>query len=287
MPQLGRIKRSDLQELRSLVAHELGRKRRAQEQPAPANALSEARATGLTGEDEGGEGTGYASDPGSCGSPVLRRSENQSISILMERIDSLEERVKKVDELESRCLSLEQRVDHLETENSALKRKLREHTHDIEANEEYIRNLESDLSDTQTKLDDKLKEVENTLQTRLPAAAAPQTGSQASVNNNDLSDKVKELEDTLKQLESKVNSFGAGSSSGGCTPWQQWKKKACDIVGAANPNQKSRHVYNCYDSNCKWKNKKVTLNAYIHHLKRNPHLIAINNNPDDMYLPRV
>ena len=98
MPQLGRIKRSDLQELRRLVAYELGLKCRVQAQPALANALSEARTTGLLGEDEGGEGPGYASDPGSGGSedrsPVLRQSENQSISILMERIDSFRTRQK-------------------------------------------------------------------------------------------------------------------------------------------------------------------------------------------------
>ena len=47
MPKLSRMKRSDLQELHRAVAYELGLKQRRQAQPALANALSEARATGL------------------------------------------------------------------------------------------------------------------------------------------------------------------------------------------------------------------------------------------------
>ena len=49
-----------------------------------------------------------------------------------------------------------------------------------------------------------------------------------------------------------------------CEPWQHWKKAACDII---NPNQKVTIPFGCFDTNCRWQNKNVGLNAYIEHLK--------------------
>ena len=100
--------------LRSQVAYELEYRRQLQVQSALTHALSVTRTPGLLREIQGRD----PSDPGSCGSqdryllhgPSVH-VEQQSMSTFESRLQNLEKNYQqKVNELESRCASLQHKV---------------------------------------------------------------------------------------------------------------------------------------------------------------------------------
>ena len=97
------------------------------------------------------------------------------------------------------------------------------------------------------------------------------------------------LDALLGELKSKIDDLTSerSRSQPQCTPWQRWKSEACSIIGTSRQGQKSIRTFRCHDDNCHWKDKCVTLNAYINHLKREPHNINISTNPDLHWLPKV
>ena len=161
--------------------------------------------------------------------------------------------------------------------------------------------------------EDKIKKLEAAVQ-HIPSTS---TGGQAPPPNSDLesrlesiSDRVKIIEVTLtnefsstfgsqnredkldtllNELKSKLDDLSSGRSRSQpqCTPWQHWKSEACTIIGTSRQGQKSTRMFRCFDDNCHWRDKCVTLNAYINHLKREPHGINISTNPDQRCLPKV
>ena len=102
-------------------------------------------------------------------------------------------------------------------------------------------------------------------------------------------DRVEMFNTLLEELKSKFDDLRSGRSRipPQCTSWQHWKSKACTIIGTSRQGQKSTRRFKCYDDNCNWKDKYVTLNAYINHLKRDPHNINIALNPAMEYLPKI
>ena len=82
------------------------------------------------------------------------------------------------------------------------------------------------------------------------------------------------LDTLLNELKSKLDDLSSGRSRSQpqCTPWQHWKSEACTIIGTSRQGQKSTRMFRCFDDNCHWRDKCVTLNAYINHLKGN-HMI--------------
>ena len=65
-----------------------------------------------------------------------------------------------------------------------------------------------------------------------------------------------------------------------------WHQQACDIIGAAHSRVAPTNTYKCVHSHegCSWINKKVTLQAYVLHLKRK-HGENVSQNPDLSLLP--
>ena len=65
-----------------------------------------------------------------------------------------------------------------------------------------------------------------------------------------------------------------------------WHQQACNIIGAAHSRVAPTNTYKCVHSHegCTWVNKKVTLQAYVLHLKRK-HGENVSQNPDLSLLP--
>ena len=65
-----------------------------------------------------------------------------------------------------------------------------------------------------------------------------------------------------------------------------WHQQACDIIGAAHSRVAPTNTYKCVHSHegCTWVNKKITLQAYVLHLKRK-HGENVSENPDLSLLP--
>ena len=63
-----------------------------------------------------------------------------------------------------------------------------------------------------------------------------------------------------------------------------WHQRANAIIGAQHSRSAPSHAYKCAHDGCTWRNKKVTLQAYVLHLKRN-HGQNISNNPNTDLLP--
>ena len=63
-----------------------------------------------------------------------------------------------------------------------------------------------------------------------------------------------------------------------------WHEQANDIIGASHSRASPTREYGCAHAGCTWRNKKVTLQAYVLHLKRK-HGENISDNPDLSLLP--
>ena len=303
IPKIVRSKQTDLVLLRSKVAQELLHKQQLQSQSLSAHKVTP-RTPGTPGEGalhEGGEG--YLSDPGSHSSQVqspaqLHQVDQPSLDDILTRLDSLEQRHSlKIDalelqvkelkstnaSLEHRCSTLEQTVKQLESTNGSLQRSLNEKTSYIselekavESQQETILQIQTEHLDTKKRLEDKVADIEAALQ-NLPSGATPQPSSSVD------SAVLQRLDDRVEALELRS---GQQPPPPRPTQWQEWKAKACRIIGTANPNHRSSQTIYCSYPNCGWGNQ-VTLNGYIQHLKRKPHFNNISANPDERYLPRV
>ena len=68
---------------------------------------------------------------------------------------------------------------------------------------------------------------------------------------------------------------------------KRWHENANSITGAAHSRASPTNAFDCVHSprgGCRWQNKKVTMQAYVLHLKRN-HGENISDNPDLSLLP--
>ena len=278
IPKISRSKKEDLVLLRSKVAQELLHKQELQSQSLSAHKVTP-RTQGSPGEGVLQEG--YLSDPGSRSSqaqspaPLHQVNEQLLDDIISSRFELLEQRyLHKINSLELRCATLENKVKELEATNASLQCSLDEKaSKEIESQQ---KTLENNMSDSTKRLEDKVAEIEAALQ-NLPSGATPQPSSSA--------DHL-----LLQQLKDKVEALELRSGQQPPPPrptqWQEWKAKACQKIGTVNPNQRSSQTMHCFDTNCGWGNQ-VTLNGYIQHIKRKPHFVNISANPDDRYLPRI
>ena len=318
-PKLGRILRDDLETVRSHVARELGQRRQGQVRPlsplhcTPRNTSS---ASGWGLADEGGDG--YYSDPGSSQSDQSRLSlaqtEPQSLdTVLLARVEKLErqyiERGLKLEQLETLCLDLE-------TSNALLHSALDKKSSHIEKLENKLSSVEQDLEVSKVAIENQ-KDTIRKLEAAVQQIPRTRTGGQAPPSNSDfeatlesisnrvhiieveltrefsanfgLEDREHKLDTLLNELKSEVDNLSSGRSRSQpqCTPWQHWKSEACTIIGTSRQGQRSTRAFRCFDDNCHWRNKCVTLNAYINHLKREPHNINISTDPDLRHLPKV
>lgn len=109
----------------------------------------------------------------------------------------------------------------------------------------------------------------------------------------DQRDKLEELMSEVEQLQQNLNnssnnrSAQPSGSQPSCSPFQYWTKEACNLIGTKKPEEKSTVAFRCFEDDCAWQNKKVTLNAYILHLKRKPHNFNVRRDPDIDTLPKL
>ena len=300
--------KADLAIIRSHVAKELGLRRQGQVRPlSPLHCTSgsTSSASGWGRSDEGGDG--YHSDPGSSQSNQSRLSLAQSepqplANALLARVEKLEkqhvEQEQKMKQLHSALDEKSSHIKRLESQLADQKIQLlsvEQHLHvskvAMENQKHTIKKLEaamqqiqstsgsgqapppnSDLTSISSRLDAFERSLMNEFSSRF--------GSQ---NRED------KLDTVINELRSKIDDLNSGRSRSQplCTPWQFWKSEACNIIGTSSQGQKSTRTFRCFDNNCHWQDKSVTLNAYINHLKREPHNINISTNPDIRCLPKV
>ena len=116
---------------------------------------------------------------------------------------------------------------------------------------------------------------------------------QLSRENSSLKREVAELIRRCNDLESEVDNVTLQLAQFTIAPHlldhhttlrRGWHEQANDIIGASHSRASPTHKYKCAHAGCNWRNKKVTLQAYVLHLKRK-HGENISDNPDLSLLP--
>ena len=116
---------------------------------------------------------------------------------------------------------------------------------------------------------------------------------QLSHENSSLKRDVAELTRRCNDLESEVNNVKLQLAQFTSAPRlldhhttlrRGWHEQANDIIGASHSRASPTNEYKCAHAGCNWRNKKVTLQAYVLHLKRK-HGENISDNPDLSLLP--
>ena len=116
---------------------------------------------------------------------------------------------------------------------------------------------------------------------------------QLSRENSSLKRDVAELTTRCNDLESEVNNVKLQLAQFASAPRlldhhttlrRGWHEQANDIIGASHSRASPTNEYKCAHAGCNWRNKKVTLQAYVLHLKRK-HGENISDNPDLSLLP--
>ena len=102
--------------------------------------------------------------------------------------------------------------------------------------------------------------------------------------NRLLKEQVAELSRRCDQLASQVTRLLAAPRISDQNVRRGWHDQANARIGAKNSRAKPEKSYGCAHEGCDWRNKKVTLQAYVLHLKRK-HGENISDNPDQNLLP--
>ena len=290
MKGVQRNHRCYLWDLKRLVGGELNKRRRTQrlphispQQPQPTED-SRPGPSGTTGSESslGGQREGGS---GETGQPPIgggAESEPQTLTIdrgmfnaLLTRIDMME---KKNLLMEQKILLLEQQKSDQDNEILRLENKLIEMQQELEkvrsqppagsssTQQQNVRidTLQSDLIQLETVIN-KIKE-----------GFSDDFLNQGTATAQGL-DKI------VEELKQKLDTISHPNQPNE-TPFQYWKRRACDEIGTSKQGEKATTPFGCFDSNCNWQGKTVTLNAYILHLKRH-HGQNIKTNPDLQYLP--
>ena len=114
---------------------------------------------------------------------------------------------------------------------------------------------------------------------------------QLSNDNVSLKDQVAELTRRCNGLSSELSDVKSQLAQLTAAPRvhhmnvrRGWHEQANAIIGASHSRATPTHAYRCAHAGCDWRNKKVTLQAYVLHLKRK-HGTNISDNPDLSLLP--
>ena len=271
MKGVQRNHRCYLWDLKRLVGGELNKRRRTQrlphippQQPQPTGD-SRPGPSGTTGGQSslGGQREGGS---GETGQPPIgggAESEPQTLTIDRGMFNAL---LTRIDMMEKNNLLMEQKILLLEQQKS-------------NQDNEILR-LENKLIETQQELE--------------KVRSQPPAGSSSTQQQNV---RIDTLQSDLIQLETVINKIKEGFSDDFLnqgtataqgldkiveelkqkldtisypnqpneTPFQYWKRRACDEIGTSKQGEKATTPFGCFDSNCNWQGKTVTLNAYILH----------------------
>ena len=83
-----------------------------------------------------------------------------------------------------------------------------------------------------------------------------------------LEHRVESLSGKVDELQAQIDDIGRSPPQPQETPFQYWKEKACAMLGINIQGDKSTVPFGCFDEECNWQNRTLTLNAYIQHLKK-------------------
>ena len=279
-----------LRDLKRFVGGELNKRRRTQrlphippQQPQPTGD-SRPGPSGTTGGESslGGQREGGS---GETGQPPIGggvESEPQTLTIDRGMFNAL---LTRIDMMEKNNLFMEQKILLLEQKKS-------------DQDNEIVR-LENKLIETQQELEkvrsqppagSSLTQQQNvridTLQSDLVQLETVINKIKEGFSDDFLNQgtaTAQGLDKIVEELKEKLNTISHPNQPNE-TPFQYWKRRACDEIGTSKQGEKASTPYGCFDSNCNWQGKTVTLNAYILHLKRH-HGQNIKTNPDLQYLP--
>ena len=104
--------------------------------------------------------------------------------------------------------------------------------------------------------------------------------------NKSLKKEVAELSKRCDELASQLRQLLAAPRISDDNIRRGWHEQANSRIGAKNSRAKPERSYGCAHEGCDWRNKKVTLQAYVLHLKRK-HGENISDNPDLNLLPML
>ena len=116
---------------------------------------------------------------------------------------------------------------------------------------------------------------------------------QLQANNTALHTQIQKLNVQCATLQQELDSAQTqlaeirASRSHQQTSVREWHQRANSIIGAEHSRVAPSYVYKCAharNGGCNWRNKRVTLQAYVLHLQRK-HRQKISNNPDVDLLP--
>ena len=100
----------------------------------------------------------------------------------------------------------------------------------------------------------------------------------------ELTRRCNRLSSELSDVKSQLARITAAPRAHHMNVRRGWHEQANVIIGASHSRATPTHSYRCAHAGCDWRNKKVTLQAYVLHLKRK-HGINISDNPDLSLLP--
>ena len=288
----GKEMTADLKTLHSRLAEELQRRQQAQVRPlSPISYTLENIPSTLGGE-------GYVSDPSSltsCHDSLIEFQDNpQLIDLQILRVETLEKKIiefeQHVEVLQEKNVEYEQKNVANEQKIETLEKKNVEYEHRIEQLEASNASLRSSLDDQSKQLEATKVALENQIEAAMQAIRNVSGGGQAlpGQSSSALEPRVESLSGKVDELQAQLDDIGKSPPQPQETPFQYWKTKACTILGISRQGDTTTVPFGCFDEECNWQNRTLTLNAYIQHLKRNHGINLIDMEvPDLEYLPKV
>ena len=101
--------------------------------------------------------------------------------------------------------------------------------------------------------------------------------------NDSMHTQVNKLTTELNIIKAQLASL-TSTSPHHRNPARGWHEEARTIIGAPDSRSAPTNAYQCAHHGCDWRNKRVTLQAYVLHLQRK-HRVKIADNPDVALLP--
>ena len=101
--------------------------------------------------------------------------------------------------------------------------------------------------------------------------------AELTIRCNNLSSELSDVKSQLARLTAAPREHHMNVRRG-------WHEQANAKIGASHSRAAPTHSYRCAHAGCDWRNKKVTLQVYVLHLKRK-HGTNISDNPDLSLLP--
>lgn len=264
MKTFGAKLKADLGDIHSKVDNELRRRQQAQVRPLSPIPYTLENTSALGG-DRSKQGEGYLSDPGS-------QTSSRESSIVFEHDPQLidNEIITRLQNLEKKIEGYEKKVEELEASNASLRSSLDDQSKQLEA--------------TKVALENQIEAAMQAIRNISGGGGQAPPGPSSSA----LEPRVESLSGKVDELQAQLDDMGRSPPQPQESPFQYWKEKACAMLGIDKQGDTSTVPFGCFDEECNWQNRTLTLNAYIQHLKRNHGINLIDMKvPDLEYLPNV